>query len=146
MLTCIYNSGDIGPGDKVDVRLPDTLIPVHYWLTIRPDIYTGDPETFGFNATSTVEIDVLKATNVITLHARSLVMQDKDWILYDSTMSQMVINSVSYEESKQFYHLTARDQLKVGEQYYVKVKYTGPVDDTLLGIYWSSYKDNGADE
>lgn len=137
-----------GTGEKVDVRLPKTLVPVGYLVQIRPDIYTGNPETFGFNGTASVKFEVLEATNTIILHARSLVIDDADWVLMDSNMNPLsIIQSVQYDEMREFYILTLKELLSKGENYIVHLRqYSGPVDDSLLGIYWSSYQDGNNTE
>ena len=75
------------------------------------------------------------------------MVDDADWELYDSSMNELTLLNVEYDARREFYLLTAEEELTVGQTYYVNtVSYTGPVDNTLLGIYWSSYETNGVTE
>ena len=86
-----------------DVRLPLNVIPVHYELMLRPDIYTGDNTTFSFSGDVTITITCMKATDVITLHINKLEIQQSDVTL--SGMGGSTAPSVtrwSNDTSRQF--------------------------------------------
>ena len=56
------------PKKHINYRLPETLSPYFYKLYLRPDIYTGDPETFTFTGTVVIHLTCLEATKDIVLN------------------------------------------------------------------------------
>ena len=50
-----------------DVNLPSAITPVHYNITLQPDM-----GTFHVNGTSTIEANVNEGTDYILLHAKSM--------------------------------------------------------------------------
>ena len=63
------------PADE-NVKLPSTLIPVHYNLTLRPDIYSQDPSYFKFSGNVLITFKVQEETKEIFLHERKLNIDD----------------------------------------------------------------------
>ena len=64
------------PGDNDSPLLPSTMVPTHYDLSLRPDIYRDDPDLFMFSGTVTIDILVKQPSNEITLHQRNLNIDD----------------------------------------------------------------------
>ena len=65
-------------GPFVDIRLPTTVLPSHYEVTLRPDIYDKEPEDFIHTGSVIVNVTAKEATNVITMHTRSLTIEQSD--------------------------------------------------------------------
>lgn len=72
------------PGDLINVRLPTDLVPDSYHVTLRPYIYSEDPDDFYFEGSVELDFKVTTATDVITLHYRDLDI-DRDSITVDAT-------------------------------------------------------------
>ena len=56
------------PRKKIDYRLPETLEPYFYTLYLKPDIYTGSPETFTFTGKVVMNFTCLKSTKEIVVN------------------------------------------------------------------------------
>ena len=45
----------------VDVRIPLDVYPLHYNLELKPDIYTGNPDTFRFDGRVEILLDYISS-------------------------------------------------------------------------------------
>ena len=55
-----------------DVRLPKSLIPVHYDLRLQPEMYTSDPTNFIFMGKVAIDLNCTEATRTVVLHINML--------------------------------------------------------------------------
>ena len=72
-----------------DVRLPTWLMPVHYIIDMKPDIYQTDPEDFTNTGTVMIQMECKEATKTVTIHANKLEVTPKGMVdsckLFDYT-------------------------------------------------------------
>lgn len=119
------------------LRLPGNSKPTHYDLALRlPNVDRG---LTSFDGTVAIEIEVLEATNTLTLHNRGLVIQDVK--LLDSIATDIYDSKIS-EAEKEFVHFQATRLLTVGENVTLEVTFSGELRSDLTGLYRSSYKLN----
>ena len=59
-------------------RLPSSLRPEQYHITVRPDIYQLDPEDFTNEGKVEVTLTCLEPTDMVVLHARQLNITDQE--------------------------------------------------------------------
>jgi aminopeptidase N len=87
------------PTTPTDVRLPLMVMPIHYDLMLKPDIYTGNSDTFSFSGDVSITITCMKATDVITLHINKLDIAQSDVTLAESGPN---VNSWTEDKDRQF--------------------------------------------
>ena len=129
---------------QLDLRLPGTIVPYHYNLRLLPDIYTGDPSTFGFTGHVEMRFSVANTTDVIVLHAGNLTV-DIDSVLVNSTDSSdsIAVVDVEYDFEREFVTISLTKSLHVDRRYVVALSYNGLITSNLKGLYYSSYKIDG---
>lgn len=59
-----------------DVRLPYTVIPLHYNLRLQANIYGDNPDAFNFNGSVEIRLQCLEATDVFFVHAHRILNVD----------------------------------------------------------------------
>ncbi|XP_052123290.1 aminopeptidase N-like, partial [Frankliniella occidentalis] len=129
-----------GPGgakDKIDVRLPRSVRPVSYEISLLPFIKGN----FSFRGEVAIILNVTEATNNVTLHAHELAVDESSvaLTLQDVDASTGVpLGRQSRDPKRQFYVIKTKMPLKPGT-YRIKLKFTGILSDDLQGFYRSSY-------
>jgi len=121
----------------VEYRLPPTVTPETYKITLKPDYY--DFATF----TGEVEILVTAKTdgNSISLHYDNITIENRT--VTDINGNELLLdddNEFSYVEATNIYTLTlSSNTFKQGEKYTINIKYRGHLLDDMAGFYRSSY-------
>ncbi|KAM7359628.1 suppressor of ER stress-induced death isoform 1-T6 [Cochliomyia hominivorax] len=144
-----------------DVRLPTSIKPLKYNISLEPYLYEGN---FTFNGEVHINILVLEDCYNITLHALDLDISKNDVAILalekitdkkskasNSTTSkvggnnevganELRIRKQYLLEAKQFFIIELYDKLLKNTEYVIKIKFTGLIQDYLQGFYRSSYK------
>ena len=110
-----------------DVILPSSIAPVHYNITLQPNM-----ETFHVNGTSEIEANVNKETDYIIIHA-------KDMTIGTFTVKNYVVKRTFYYEDNDFFVVQLTTPLNKGSfVMYLTYNYTLTATE-LVGFYNSSY-------
>lgn len=129
---------EIAPFQEVDesYRLPSVTVPTHYNLHLRTAIHRNDRT---FQGTVEIDINVLEATNKITIHNRNLAIQKVT--VYRDGVEQEV---PPFETDPRTEHLTITcSQLLTIGSYMVKVEFEGRLqNNNNQGFFASSYLDD----
>ena len=56
------------------MRLPKWLIPVHYDIEMKPDIYRSDPEDFTNTGKVMIHMECKEPTKTVTIHINKLTV------------------------------------------------------------------------
>ena len=112
-------------------RLPTNVRPVRYKLTLTPDL-----ERFTFAGEVSIEIDVVEATDSVTLNAADLEIAVAELTLEDG--AELPATVVIDEE-------TERAAFQVGRilgpgKATLRIRFTGTLNDQLRGFYRSRYE------
>lgn len=67
--------------ETVNYRLPNTSIPLHYFLRIETDIHNGDDKYLGFEK---IRVRITDTTDVLTMHCNSETVKIKSVDLFDN--------------------------------------------------------------
>lgn len=139
------NSIDIGKGstpiqklavvDK-DVRLPRSIAPVTYNISIIPFLEEGN---FTFHGEVKIRINVTEDCHNITLHSTDLDILNGTTVK-DLSGNVFPIKSTYFVEDKQFFIIMIDDLLKKDMQLEMGMKFIGQIADNLQGFYRSSYE------
>ncbi|GFG40805.1 hypothetical protein Cfor_02569, partial [Coptotermes formosanus] len=118
-----------------EYRLPQTVTPIKYTITLTPD-YT-DYATF--KGEVNIEVTAQGDVNQISLHYDNITIEDRS--ITDIDNNKLVLDNDHYNKTTNIYTLTLKDDVKLtsGETYFINIKYTGHLLDDMAGFYRSSY-------
>ena len=123
----------------MSVRLPTTVRPRHYRLTIHPQL-----SVFKFTGTVDITIDVSAPTSRVELHAKQLNVGSARVRSLDTSpgANWVAASSIQLEEKQEKLVLLFADALTAGS-YELSIAFDGEINKHLAGFYWTSYKYNG---
>ena len=127
------SSMDIASGREV---LPKNVKPLHYDLTLEPNF-----ETFKYEGTVTIELDVVEDTKSISLNTLDLDIHET--IIKSGSNTVSSSPKLSLDEDSQTTKIEFDETIPAGTKATLYHKFTGSLNDNMAGFYRSSYK--GAD-
>lgn len=116
-------------------RLPKDVRPIHYDITLRPNLKTGT-----FKGIVNITINITKPRRDIFIHNRALVIKTLN-LSYDNNVVVPVLN-VNDKKSEQVFQITLKKNAKP-RIYYLFIEYSGHLGankSKLSGFYRSSYE------
>ncbi|KAM4826095.1 aminopeptidase N [Thomomys bottae] len=126
-------------------RLPDSLIPDSYQVTLRPYLSPNSEGLYIFTGNSTVRFACTSATNLILIHSKKLnyTMQQGHRVLVRALDGSQnpAIERTELVERTEYLVVHLKDQLEVGKQYEMDSMFHGELADDLAGFYRSEYMD-----
>jgi puromycin-sensitive aminopeptidase len=118
-------------------RLPRTVLPVRYDVTLRPDL-----KAFTFTGASSVTVKVHEPVREIILNAIELDISAVRIEDHDGKSQDAI---VTYDEAEQQATFAFSDEIVAGD-YTLHTTFTGILNDKLHGFYRSTFTDaDGAD-
>ncbi|XP_063609324.1 aminopeptidase N-like [Penaeus indicus] len=127
-----------------DIRLPQSLRPLHYLIQLQPFI-NGNFSILGYLK---VEVEVLDTTSNVILHMLDIVTKNDTVKVLTSggvEQRQIGIKSQHYDPVRQFYVAQMEEEMMKGERYTLQMEFLGCLNDQLRGFYRSSYKDSNGE-
>uniref|UniRef100_A0A182NCK3 Aminopeptidase N n=1 Tax=Anopheles dirus TaxID=7168 RepID=A0A182NCK3_9DIPT len=149
---------------REDLRLPRSIEPVAYDIRLVPWLVE---DNFTFSGTVEILVNVLEDCNNVTLHVAALDIHSASVVRVQAEVAtneeaedapersdhvgpldrDLLVETVEIDHnltvaSKQFYVLMLKSQLRKGDQYVVRMRYEGVLNDYLQGFYRSSYTAN----
>ncbi|XP_050959974.1 aminopeptidase N [Labeo rohita] len=128
-------------------RLPDTLVPDYYNITLWPRLQRNNHGLFVFTGNSSVVFKCLNETNFILIHSNKLNLTSIDGYLAKlSSLGSSVAPSIQktwVQETTQYLVVELKSNLKAGELYELYTEFVGELADDLAGFYRSEYDENG---
>jgi hypothetical protein len=116
-------------------RLPKTVTPISYDLYLKPNF-----DSFEFDGNVRIRVEVLEATNSITLHSN--VSEIKSTEVTDNASAPIVTN-VAFDREKHFLTISSETSFETNE-YDIRIEFTGDLSDDMNGFYRSSYTIDGS--
>jgi len=111
-------------------RLPDNVVPSHYFITIRPNL-----NDFTFSGSETVNVNVEKATKTIVINASKIEIQSASFVANDQEHKSISIELI---ESEEVAIISFADEIQVGSGE-LKLQFSGSISATMVGCYRSKY-------
>jgi aminopeptidase N/puromycin-sensitive aminopeptidase len=108
-------------------RLPDSVRPSHYKLTLTPDLNAAT-----FSGDETIEVTLAEPTNAITLNAAEIAFQNV--IVIDAGKQQKAV--IALDKDKEQANFTFAEKLPAGNAT-LSIAFTGILNDQLRGFYLS---------
>ena len=122
---------------EADYRLPRTVIPSHYRLTLEPDLAEAR-----FSGRVAVEIDVVEPVDTVVLNAAELEIHDAAVV---SPAGDRIAGSVTVDEATERATITLARPAAAGP-WTLEASFTGILNDRLRGFYRSTYTDAAGNE
>jgi puromycin-sensitive aminopeptidase len=113
--------------------LPSNVKPIGYRLTLEPDL-----ETFTFKGEETIELEVAEATSSVTLNAIELDIQACR--MTSGNGDPITPRATTFDETAETATFEFEADIPAGRAR-LELKFTGELNDRLLGFYRSSYTD-----
>ncbi len=120
-----------------DHRLPRTVVPNHYTLTLSPEL---DAATFGGRAV--IDVEISEATDEIVLNAAQLTITD---VTLRSESGARIAADATTDEAAERVTLTLANQADPGA-WTLEITFDGILNDDLRGFYRSVYIDEEGNE
>lgn len=133
------------PWDKY--RLPDTLSPQYYNVTLWPRLVMNADGMYIFTGSSGVMFTCAKKTDLILIHSNKLNLT-----LFEGHHAKLTgLNGVTAPEIKttwfqtetQYLVIRLEGKLKPGKSYWLYTEFRGELADDLEGFYRSEYMEDG---
>ncbi|KAI5235600.1 hypothetical protein E4T43_09144 [Aureobasidium subglaciale] len=128
---------DIAKGREV---LPKNVKPLHYHLTLEPNL-----ETFEYEGKVVIELDVVDDTTSISLNTIDLNIKSTEV----HSGSKLIASSpkLTYDENTQTTTVSFPDTIPAGHKATLTQTFTGTLNANMAGFYRSSYKgEDGSDK
>ncbi|CAH1153367.1 unnamed protein product [Phaedon cochleariae] len=123
-------NGQIFPWNNI--RLPTSLKPNRYNLTIHPNLTTLE-----VRSQVSIEFQSEKDTNFIVLHCKNLTILDK--MIQDRRGNNLtVVKILEYTGAQQIY-IEVREKFKKRHNYTLRIRYNFKLNKDPVGFYISSY-------
>ena len=130
--------GTIAPpfedGPWKELRLPRSVIPMHYEITLYPDFYGNNAWFYG---NETVNIDIIEATRHIMIHINYLNITGTS--LEDGSGRSIEINRTFEYKPNQFLVIETKEMLRQGQKVKLKISFDGSLTRSIVGLYKSVY-------
>jgi puromycin-sensitive aminopeptidase len=128
---------DLAVADAPSYRLPRTVVPERYELTLTPDL-----DEASFSGESRIRVRVNEAVTELVLNAIELDIQSAE--LADDTGTR-VGGTVTLDETEQRATITLGQTVTPGT-WNLHLTFTGILNDKLHGFYRSTFKDDDGSE
>ncbi|RVE67888.1 hypothetical protein OJAV_G00086310, partial [Oryzias javanicus] len=125
----IATNGQLFPWDRM--RLPKTISPLHYDLSLHPNLTTLD-----FTGVVRIDLDVHEDTSVVILHAKKMHISSA---LLLAPEGMRVLQVLEYPRSHQL-ALMSDLVLTKGRNYAVQLEFAANLSDSYHGFYKGSYR------
>ncbi|XP_061175207.1 glutamyl aminopeptidase-like [Saccostrea echinata] len=118
-----------------NLRLPRYVMPIHYDITLYPDIYNGHGWFYG---NESVEIQIYKDTKYILIHKNYMNITSTS-LRKKSDDSTIEIKNTFYYEQNQFWVIETRQSLLNGSSVILDLSFDGSLTRAIVGFYKSKY-------
>lgn len=126
-------------------RLPTTLVPESYEVTLQPFLKPQDNSTYIFKGNSSVVFLCVEATDLILIHSNKLNYTQQGAFLTSlqalGSSSAPAITRTWLETTTQYLVVQLEAPLQQGQHYRLVSSFTGELADDLDGFYRSEYDD-----
>ncbi|XP_077378475.1 endoplasmic reticulum aminopeptidase 1b [Festucalex cinctus] len=127
----LHNITGAQPFPWHQMRLPQSVIPVHYDLSIHPNL-----TTLTFTGVVRIQLDVLEDTKAIVLHAKQLETFNAKLTTAEGVRSLQVVENSVYQQLA----LLSDEVIPKGQDYEVHMEFSANLSDSYHGFYKSSYR------
>ncbi|XP_066491470.1 aminopeptidase N [Tiliqua scincoides] len=128
-------------------RLPETLRPEHYTVTLRPFLRPNSQGLYVFQGNSSVRFSCLAPTDLILIHSKKLnyTLQGNFLVSLTGVVGAPTpsITSTWLKTETQYLVVQLSGNLQAGASYELHSTFTGELASDLAGFYRSEYVEDG---
>ncbi|KAF4111502.1 aminopeptidase N isoform X1 [Onychostoma macrolepis] len=128
-------------------RLPDTLSPEYYNVTLWPRLVRNANEMYIFTGISGVMFTCVKKTDLILIHSNKLNLTlfkgHHAKLTGLSGVTAPAIKTTWFQMETHYLVIQLEGKLKPGKSYWLYTEFTGELADDLEGFYRSEYMEDG---
>uniref|UniRef100_A0A8C6Y343 Aminopeptidase n=1 Tax=Naja naja TaxID=35670 RepID=A0A8C6Y343_NAJNA len=127
-------------------RLPKTLMPTFYSISLQPFLTAVSPDFYIFKGTSTVEFQCKQPTDLILIHSKKLTYTEQETFhasLKGIDAIAPAIEKTWLEEKTEYLVVKLKEKLQKDKTYHLHTIFTGELADDLAGFYRSTYMEGG---
>ncbi|KAJ8335468.1 hypothetical protein SKAU_G00388100 [Synaphobranchus kaupii] len=128
-------------------RLPDTLRPEYYNLTLWPRLHMGQDGMYIFTGSSSAVFTCVKETDLILIHSKMLNLTTIDGHLARLTAVGLAtapaVEATWLQMETQYLVIQLSGVMTVGGSYQLDTEFQGELADDLEGFYRSEYVEDG---
>ncbi|XP_061102909.1 aminopeptidase Ey-like [Conger conger] len=142
-LTTLTPAPSNDPWDQY--RLPDTLRPEYYNVTLWPRLSVDQNGMFIFTGSSSVVFTCVKETDLILIHSNKLNLTTFDMARLTAVGPAAVptVETTWLQTETQYLVVQLSGMLTVGQAYQLDTEFQGELADDLGGFYRSEYVEDG---
>lgn len=122
--------------DGIKYHLPKNTRPQNYDINLVTSV---DKNESKFSGTAAIDLFVVESSNDITIHSRWLVI--KSVHLAHRNGSAVQLNWSMFNETTEFFTISAREKLTKDSFYKLAIEYEGELQNDATGFYKKSYVD-----
>ncbi|XP_076148013.1 aminopeptidase N-like [Alosa pseudoharengus] len=126
-------------------RLPDTLSPVHYNITLWPRLTKNEHGLYVFTGHSTVDFECVKETDLILIHSNKLNLTKSSG--HHATLTGLggavapTIKTTWLQVTTEYLVIQLNSKLEPGKSYQLYTSFQGELTEDLNGFYRSHYSE-----
>ncbi|XP_062381418.1 aminopeptidase Ey-like [Sardina pilchardus] len=132
-------------GPWVRYRLPDSLKPHQYNITLWPRLAKNEHGKYIFTGHSTVSFECVKETDLILIHSKRLELNKSNG--HHATLTGLggavapTIKATGLQVTTEYLVIQLNGKLEAGKSYQLYTSFTGELADDLRGFYRSEYSE-----
>ncbi|XP_060602695.1 aminopeptidase Ey-like isoform X2 [Ruditapes philippinarum] len=120
------------------IRLPYTLLPSLYNITIQPFVYGDNPKDFTFACEVVIDLDCIESTDYILIHSMD---HNISYISITNKTGTTELVDWWYIEDIEMVQIRSLYTLTAGVHYTIYIRSVSRMSESLRGFYYSPYKE-----
>lgn len=125
---------------NTNLRLPRTIIPLHYDLHLETAVHDGGIRNYGGEVDIFLRVEI--PTSSVVLHQRGLNVISVNLINTDTGLD-WPIQKETYDNVTEFLTIPTTNQLNAGDNLKLKIIFSGSLQSGTAGFYRSQYQVKG---
>jgi len=122
--------------EGTEYRLPITVLPSHYTIRLVP--YFED-RNFTFDGEVEISVNATTDGSAITLHYDDMDIIGSPTVVSLPGFQELEVVNTTYENVTSFFKMELNETLRQGQEYLIRIKYVGNLNDDEVGFYRSYY-------
>lgn len=122
-------------GPWTNLRLPKSIVPVHYDITLYPDFYDKNGWFYG---NETIELEVKQTTSFIMIHFYFMNIT-KTELRKKGTNEIIKIKRTFPFTDNQFWVIETEEPMTAGSGVFLDLQFDGSLTRAIVGLYKSTY-------
>ena len=122
---------------ETEYRLPITVLPSHYTIRLVPYF---EERNFTFDGDVEITVSATIDASTITLHYDDMDIIGNPSVVSLAGFEELEVVNTTYENITNFFKIELNETLRRGNEYLIRIRYVGNLNDGVVGFYRSWYK------